>query len=394
MRIFIVVEEFDPEKSYLEYYLAKELVVAGNNVTVFTFSSSNTISKNSFKEGFDVIILPSLIMIQKYHIPTLNGLKYILKFAKKNQPDIIHCQPLDSPLSLFLVSCKKFLHYKIVGSIMTQLNLVYSNWGFKKRLLFLLSKIILKQYVIPKSEAIFAKTIKLAELLSRSYDIVLNKFHIIPLGSSPDVFKYDSSERGKSRRMLNFSQNDTVLIYSGKIDKTKGLDLLIEALAPICSNNKKVKLLIVGKGETTYIDYLKGLIIKNNLENVVVLHPWVEKVMLPSLYSASDIGVWPGLSSISIVDAASSGLPLIISSCPVETYAIDNGNGFSFQFGDLLKLRNYLELLINNEPLRKLMGNRSRILVEKKLNWKCVTEKYLKVYSSTLQDCKHNESKK
>ena len=116
----------------------------------------------------------------------------------------------------------------------------------------------------------------------------------------------------------------------------------------------------------------------------MIFHPWVNRKTLNSLYSASDIGVWPGLSSVSIVDAASSGLPLVIARYPVETYAIENGNGFAFEIDNVEELRRYLEILIYDDKLRKEMGRKSRELVENKLNWKSITTRYLKAYTLAL----------
>jgi glycosyltransferase involved in cell wall biosynthesis len=384
MRIVIVVEEFDPEKGYLEYYLAKELETLGNDVSVVTFASSN-FSKIRLKEGFDVINVPYFSIIQGYHVPNLQGIVNLFRFMRIKKPDVLHCQPLDSPLSLLLASWKSFFNYKIVGSILTQLNLAFSQWGIKKKMFFSLSRIAVKVFVSKKCAIVYAKTQELAKLLSRSYDVPLRRFQIVPLGSDPKLFKFDLDARTRFRKRLGFSENDVVLVYSGKLDSTKGLDILIKALAPIARNTDEIKLLIIGKGDPLFVNYLNQLISKVGLEKKVVLHPWVNKALIPSLFSASDIGVWPGLSSISIVDAASIGLPLVIARVPVETFAIEGNNGFSFQPGNVTELRKHLQLLIQDSALRKVMGRNSRSLVEQKLNWTSIGKSYLETYTSVCE---------
>ena len=378
------MEEFDSAKSYLEYYLAKELTTLGNGVCVFTFGLSKEKSRIMSTEGFEVINIPHFVTIQGYHVPNLQGLAYILRFIKAKEPDVIHCQPLDSPLSLILFAFKSFYNYKIVGTIMTQLNLVFSPWGLKKKILFSMSKIVVDTFVAKRTEAVIAKTGELARVLSRSYRVPEKKFRIIPLGSDPEIFKFSSEERYRLRKKLGFSDTDVVLVYSGKLDSTKGLDVFLKAFALISINNDGVKLLIIGKGDAKFTEYLKQLVSDLGVGNKVVFQSWVEKTLIPSFYSASDIGVWPGLSSISIVDAASTGLPLVISRCPVETFAIENENGFSFEIGNVQELRRYLEILIRDDGLRKRMGQKSRQLVEQTLNWSSITGKYLTAYTSTL----------
>jgi glycosyltransferase involved in cell wall biosynthesis len=381
MKIVIVVEQFDLKAKYLEYYLAGELTKHGHKVYVLTFSGGKNFSRRRITEGFEIVTVPYFVLVHCYHLPNLSGIACLFNFLKAEKPDIIHCQPLGSPLSLFFTAWKHFFNYKIVGSIQTQLNSVFSPWGLKKKLLFSLSKIVLSRYITKSSEIIFAKNRELAKLLSRSYDVPIDKFSIVPLGSDPDLYKFDPEARVKLRKKLRFSETDVVLMYSGKIDSTKGLDVLIRALAPIATKNDKVKLLIIGKGDLSFMKYLKGYISSFKIDHNVLFHPWVNSATLPFFYSASDIGVWPGLSSISIVDAASTGLPLIIARCPVEIFAIENGNGFAFEIGNAEELRSYIETLVYDERLRKLMGHKSRLLVEHKLNWTKIAHSYLNAYS-------------
>lgn len=377
MKIMLVAERFDPNKGYLEYYLARELVKLGHKMYILTFNEKKIFSREILKEGFEVISIPKLALIYSYYLPTLRGIRCLFNFLKVEKPDIIYCEPLGSILPLFFIVLKGLFDFKIVGSILTQLNLVFSPWGLKEKILFALSKIIISRYIVKKYEVIFAKTSELAKIISRSYDIPQSKFRILPLGADPELFKFNSEARAIIRKELGVSENDIIIVYSGKINPSKRLHVLIEALSPIIKRNRRVKLLIIGGGDADYIKFLKKLIFDGNIAENIIFHPWVERTMLNSFYSASDIGVWPGLSSISIVEAASSGLPLVIARYPVETYAVENGNGFTFKIDDVNGLRRCLEILIYDEKLRREMGCKSRKLVEEKLNWKIIALKYL-----------------
>jgi glycosyltransferase involved in cell wall biosynthesis len=380
MKIMLVVEQFDSSMGYLEYYLARELVKLNHKVYILTFNKKKECSRGISREGFEVIRIPYILSIYSYHLPTLRGVKHLLNLLRVEKIDVIHCQPLGSILSLFFIATKNLFNFKIVGSIVTQLNLVFSPWDLKEKILFAFSKIIISHYVAKNAEMVFAKTSGLAKIISQSYNIPQNKFRIIPLGADPELFKFNSEARAIIRKELGISENDVIIVYSGKINPSKRLHVLIEALSPIIKRDRRVKLLIIGRGDADYIKLLKKLIFDGNIAENIIFHPWVERTMLNSLYSASDIGVWPGLSSISIVEAASSGLPLVIARYPVEIYAVENGNGFTFKIDDVNGLRRCLEILIYDEKLRKEMGCKSRKLVKEKLNWKTITLKYLDAY--------------
>ena len=156
------------------------------------------------------------------------------------------------------------------------------------------------------------------------------------------------------------------------MDPTQGHRILAERR----TNAADYKFLLVGRTVAMPEGYYQKMAPKN-----VIFHPWVHRTFLYAFYSAGDIAVWPGSSSISIVEAASVGLPVIIERSPVEIYAIEYGNGFAFKRGDINELRKYLEILIHDGKLREEMGLKSRLLVEHKLNWRAITLQYLDAYT-------------
>jgi len=168
MKIVITVEQFDPNKGYLEYYLATELTKLGHKVCVFTFGWSKTVLRTTLKEGFEVVSVPHIAVVNSYHMPSLSGVAYITKFVKTKKPDIIHCQPLFSPLSLLFIGLQRSFNYKIVGSLMSQ---KFSIDKPTKKAMYYLAKIITEQYVKSRSELVFAKSGELMKILTRLFNI-------------------------------------------------------------------------------------------------------------------------------------------------------------------------------------------------------------------------------
>jgi glycosyltransferase involved in cell wall biosynthesis len=385
MKLVITVEEFDPKKGYLEYHLAKELTRKGHDVCIFTFGSGNR-SFSQKIDGFKVINLSYSLTLHGYHFPRLVSIANIVGFIKKEKPHIIHCVPLDSPLSLIFILLSDIFHFKIAGPIVTQLNGFFLPWNTEQKLLFSLSRIIVTNYASKKSAKIFAKSNWLMEIVAKSYNLATKKFTVIPLGTDPNLYKFSQSSRYELRKEMNLNDEEIVILYSGKIDPSKGIDLLINAISPIMIENKLVKLLIIGRGPPSYSNYINNLSRDLGISNRVIFQPWADKKKLAALYSVADIAVWPGLSSISIVDAASVGLPLIIAKAPAEIFAISDNNGLSFEIGNIQELRKHLVLLIGNPALRKKMGQRSRFLVEKNLNWASISSEYLCAYKKILKE--------
>jgi len=250
MKIIIEVENFDPSSGYLERYLAEGLSKLGHKVYIFTFGK-NTKVLREISGVFKVVYIPSIGRVANvFHLPSFNGVLYIIKFLKMEKPNIVHCQPLGSLLSIVFLLFKKGFRYKIVGSIATQLNTVFSPWNFTKTMLFYMSKIFIAHYVEKRTELFFAKTKELAKILSSVYDVSQDKFRIIPLGTDPELFKFNCNSRVSIRKKLGFSKDDILIVYSGKINFSKRLHILIEALSPIIKKDRRVKFLIIGKGDT------------------------------------------------------------------------------------------------------------------------------------------------
>ena len=162
--------------------------------------------------------------------------------------------------------------------------------------------------------------------------------------------------------------------------------MLLCSLANINHEFSDVMLLLLGDGDRKYVDHLKKLCRKYDIKNKVVFHSSVPRLELPQYFSASDIAVWVGSPSISIAEAASSGLPIIIAKSPFTSYLTSNNNGLLINSGDCNDLKMKLETLIKNEKLRNEMGYQSRQLIETQLNWSIITEKFLKDCKKVLID--------
>ena len=62
------------------------------------------------------------------------------------------------------------------------------------------------------------------------------------------VFRPDADARRRIRQTLGYSETDTVIGFVGRLSPDKGIDLLVEAMGLLASENSAMKLLIVGSG--------------------------------------------------------------------------------------------------------------------------------------------------
>ena len=102
----------------------------------------------------------------------------------------------------------------------------------------------------------------------------------------------------------------------------------------------------------------------------------VDNRKLFEYYSASDVGVWPLQCSLTMIEAMSCGLPIIISDESGTPDRVENGSGFLYLNGSFKDLAEKMLLLVN-ESRRKTMSLRARQFAEQH-DWMIVSEEFLR----------------
>ncbi len=156
------------------------------------------------------------------------------------------------------------------------------------------------------------------------------------------------------------------IIYVGRIQKRKGLDLLLNALTLI--DDGSVGLVLVGPNHDCDIDF-------SGYGNVYLLGPLFKRDLAEIMLSM-DVSCIPKWVGLSIVDAFYFGLPLVTTDVdhPPEISYFKNGiNGFMVPDGDVNAMADRLRVLLYDDDLRESMGKAARreILEKASINQMC-----------------------
>ena len=140
--------------------------------------------------------------------------------------------------------------------------------------------------------------------------------------------------------------------------------------------------MLMGAFPDDYLKEIKNLINKYSLNDKVILKDFVKNKELNKYYNAADIGVWPGDHSITVIEAVSSGLPVIVPS-NIKAYNIltNNRSAESFERGNTESLANQIKILIESEATRRNITNNTQILIKECLSWKAVAKKTIEIYN-------------
>jgi len=225
------------------------------------------------------------------------------------------------------------------------------------------------------------------EIFLDTYDISPERVQVVHPGV--DAKRFHCLDREQCRREIRsiwrIEPSDLVILFVSMNFDIKGLDMLMATVAKMKSNNpeRKIKLLIVGKGEEKKYGWTaKNLGIGNN-----VIFAGVQKEKLERFYLASDM--FSILSKfdtfgITILEAMAASLPVVVSGNVGAKDIVTHGvNGFVIENRtDIDAISQKLSILLDKET-RMRMGSAARETALEH-TWEAVAEKYARIYDELL----------
>lgn len=158
--------------------------------------------------------------------------------------------------------------------------------------------------------------------------------------------------------------NGCVILYVGRLIDEKGIPELLEAFTKL-SGHKQVTLAIVGDGSqaTEYHSYTQ----QHKFDNVVFAG-FQPQTALPQYYGIADIFVFPTRSDtwgLVLNEAMATGLPIVCSDAAgaAPDLVVNGKNGYLVPVGGVEKLSEALQILVEDESLRKKMGLYSQKII-------------------------------
>ena len=126
-----------------------------------------------------------------------------------------------------------------------------------------------------------------------------------------------------NRQQMGLVEDDFVMVYSGRINKEKGVSELIDTML-LLKDYPKIKLIIIGgsffdnvKNDDVFICNLKNK--AKSISDKIIFTGFVPYNRVPDYLQVADIAVLPSMwdepFGLTIVEALAAGLPLITTRC-------------------------------------------------------------------------------
>lgn len=216
-----------------------------------------------------------------------------------------------------------------------------------------------------------------------SYGITNN--NIFVTGNCTDTDKlFNVKEKVEnSETML---EKKTRILHIGRLVKWKRVDLLITAFKNVLKQFPTAELAIVGDGPER--DFLqiqaKNLGIDNNVKFYGAVY---DEFTLGKYMHESTIYVLAGMGGLSINDAMTYNLPVIVSVCDgtEKDLVTDGVNGYFFENGNSESLTQKICTILNNKHNIEKMGKQSEHIIKEKYTLEKVAQNYCKAFAEVLK---------
>lgn len=299
----------------------------------------------------------------------LGLLKDIKRILHTVRPDLVLAGPLQR--SAFLIA---LTGYKPLVSMSWGYDLIYDAkrnalWSWMTR------------YTLRKS-TVMVGDCKTIRNLAVEYGMPDERIVTFPWGV--ELEKY--SPKGDSNQASNNQDLFTLLSTRGW-ESIYGTKLVAEAFIKAASTRPDIHLVMLGSGSQE--EEIKRLFQEAGLINQVNTPGTINQVDLPQYYHEADLYVSASHSdgsSISLLEAMASGLPVLVSNIPGNAEWVASGeNGWLFPDGDVDGLTQKILQAANMRNDLAHMGMRARKLAEARADWKKNFPKLLKAFELAKQ---------
>ena len=344
----------------------KTLVKENSNDSV-----ENHILVSQYKSDHEWPLMKEYIHYYQYKrsvIELLKAMVNIRRCIKKIKPDIIYCH---SSWSGFMVR----LPLLFIGR---DFKVIYNAHGWS----FLMDICLCKKIMYSIIERCLSRvTDKIINVSKYEYDeaiqygIPKNKMEIIFSGIIDDVFI--EKENNKRDTCVN-------ILFVGRFDKQKGVDVLLNTFINLKRNDIKLQLV----GDSVLED---DNIKKNERYPNVEFLGWVSHDEISKYYLNADVVIipsrWEAFGLVGI-EAMKYGKPIIVSNRgALPELVVDKVNGRIFDYDDPNSLADLLEKINKDELLE--MGMNALKIFKKKYTAKRMQDETCKIYNTLckLENC-------
>lgn len=245
-----------------------------------------------------------------------------------------------------------------------------------------LERIAAEHQVIEGSDCVITSTPFEAEDLFQHYGAHPARLCVSPPGIDHDVFKPGDQE--EARQSLDLEEGP-MLLFVGRIQPLKGLDIAVEAARLVADQVPDAQLVVVGgpSGPQGEEELERAKARARDAGTSITVRPPQAHVALAEYYQAADLLLFPSRSeSFGLVaaEAQACGLPVIASAIGGIRYTVrDRHSGRLIEGWDPADYAKVIVELLEDHAERARLGEGAR-QVARRFSWEATADRLLELY--------------
>jgi glycosyltransferase involved in cell wall biosynthesis len=249
-------------------------------------------------------------------------------------------------------------------------------WGFRK----LVRSVRLAEWVERQTLKRVAMTFAMIEeSRARIVGMGIPKEKVCIVSNTPDLKKFQNGRPTYPGSMARFKDN-TIFLYIGFLDLYRGVQVAIQGFPMVLKEEPNSVLFLVGSGKAEH--RLRRLSKKLGIHERVVFEGYQSHSLIPDYVASCDVGIIPhyscGLWNHTIpnklFDYMAMSKPVLSSDAtPVKRIVEKEDCGAVYENNDPCAFAREAKKLLDRDH-RKMMGEKARIAVQRRYNWKIDAE--------------------
>lgn len=217
-----------------------------------------------------------------------------------------------------------------------------------------------------------------------------DRFVFVPNGIDAEAHSHPEFGRKDLETILGESVSGiNVLLTSGRLARRKGVAWFIRNVLPVLPENT----IYVVAGDGADRDNIQNAVKETGLFARVKILGYVNNRTRDILMNTADIFVQPNIAvpndmegfGISVIEAASSGIPVVASRLEGLKDAISDAvTGFLVEPGNAAEWKVVVEQLLSHPEKRRAFGERAKISVAARFDWSIIVQSYIRIIRETV----------
>ena len=244
--------------------------------------------------------------------------------------------------------------------------------------------------VAQQADLLIASTTDEADDLARSYKA--DPAHVYVVAPGIDLNTFQPLDRAEARRKIGYDRGP-LLLFVGRLERLKGVDIAIRALALLSDRaHEGLRLIVLGEdvrdGEESEKERLKAVATSLGVRDRVDFLGSVAHHELPYFYDAADAVVMPSYSEsfgLVALEAQACGRPVVASGVSgLRSVVRDEVSGYLIDDHDPAIYAERIGRLLADPELAQQMGRRGRLLAQR-FSWTRTADRLEELFENVIE---------